>query len=71
MLPTSCIASRVIRAPFGGYETSTANPIGSGYSRSKVTMEDGLVKVIAPIDETLAAKAGVMANDIITKFDDE
>jgi carboxyl-terminal processing protease len=34
-------------------------------------MEDGLVKVVAPIDETLAAKAGVMANDIITKFDDE
>ena len=37
----------------------------------EVTMEDGLVKVVAPIDETPAAKAGVMANDIITKFDDE
>ena len=34
-------------------------------------MEDGLVKVVAPIDETPAAKAGVMANDIITKLDDE
>jgi C-terminal processing protease CtpA/Prc len=32
----------------------------------EVTMEDGLVKVVAPIDETPAAKAGVMANDIIT-----
>jgi carboxyl-terminal processing protease len=37
----------------------------------EVTMQDGLVKVVAPIDETPAAKAGVMANDIITHLDDE
>ena len=37
----------------------------------EVTMEDGLVKVVAPIDETPAAKAGVMANDIITQLDGE
>src|SRR6478609_8234103 len=37
----------------------------------EVTMEDGLVKVVAPIDDTPAAKAGVMANDIITKIDNE
>src|SRR6201995_6025775 len=37
----------------------------------EVTMEDGLVKVVAPIDDTPAAKAGVMSNDIITKLDDE
>ena len=37
----------------------------------EVTMEDGLVKVVAPIDETPAAKAGVMANDIITHLDNE
>ena len=37
----------------------------------EVTMEDGLVKVVAPIDETPAAKAGVMANDIITHLDDD
>src|SRR5919201_6700448 len=37
----------------------------------EVTMEDGLIKVVAPIDETPAAKAGVMANDIITHLDDE
>jgi carboxyl-terminal processing protease len=37
----------------------------------EVTMEDGLIKVVAPIDETPAAKAGVMANDIITSLDDE
>src|SRR5204863_1125025 len=37
----------------------------------EVTMEDGLVKVVTPIDETPAAKAGVMANDVITQLDDE
>jgi carboxyl-terminal processing protease len=37
----------------------------------EVTMEDGLIKVVAPIDDTPAAKAGVMANDIITHLDDE
>jgi carboxyl-terminal processing protease len=37
----------------------------------EVTMEDGLIKVVAPIDDTPAAKAGIMANDIITKLDEE
>jgi carboxyl-terminal processing protease len=37
----------------------------------EVTMEDGLVKVVTPIDDTPAAKAGVMANDVITHLDDE
>ncbi|MGE3992696.1 S41 family peptidase [Pseudorhodoplanes sp.] len=37
----------------------------------EVTMEDGLVKVVAPIDETPAAKAGILANDIITHLDEE
>jgi carboxyl-terminal processing protease len=37
----------------------------------EVTIEDGLVKVVAPIDETPAAKAGVMANDIISHLDGE
>src|ERR1043165_1251495 len=37
----------------------------------EVTMEDGLVKVVTPIDETPAAKAGVMANDVITQLDGE
>ncbi len=37
----------------------------------EVTMEDGLIKVVAPIDETPAAKAGIMANDIITQLDGE
>jgi carboxyl-terminal processing protease len=37
----------------------------------EVTMEDGLIKVVAPIDDTPAAKAGIMANDIITRLNDE
>ncbi|HEY4774241.1 MAG TPA: S41 family peptidase [Xanthobacteraceae bacterium] len=37
----------------------------------EVTMEEGLVKVVAPIDDTPAAKAGVRAGDIITHLDDE
>jgi carboxyl-terminal processing protease len=37
----------------------------------EVTIEDGLIKVVSPIDETPAAKAGIMANDIITYINDE
>ena len=37
----------------------------------EVTMEEGLIKVVAPIDETPAAKAGIMANDIITHLNEE
>ncbi|MBB3770870.1 MULTISPECIES: S41 family peptidase [Ancylobacter] len=37
----------------------------------EVTMEDGLVKVVTPIDDTPAAKAGVLAGDLIIKLDDE
>jgi len=37
----------------------------------EVTMEDGVIKVVAPIDETPAAKAGILANDLITKLDDD
>src|SRR3569623_1065200 len=37
----------------------------------EVTMEDGLVKVVSPIDDTPASKAGILANDIITNLDEE
>src|SRR6201996_8473396 len=37
----------------------------------EVTMEDGLIKVVSPIDDTPASKAGILANDIITMLDDE
>jgi carboxyl-terminal processing protease len=35
----------------------------------EVTMEDGLVKVVSPIDDTPAARAGIMAGDFITHID--
>ncbi|MEP9399705.1 S41 family peptidase [Mesorhizobium sp. KR2-14] len=37
----------------------------------EVTMENDLVKVITPIDDTPAAKAGVLAGDFIAKIDGE
>jgi len=37
----------------------------------EVTMEDGLVKVVTPIDDTPAARAGLLANDVIVQIDDE
>jgi carboxyl-terminal processing protease len=35
----------------------------------EVSMENGVIKVVAPIDDTPAAKGGVMANDLIVKLD--
>ncbi len=37
----------------------------------EVTMADGVIKVVTPIDDTPAAKAGVMSNDLITHLDGE
>jgi carboxyl-terminal processing protease len=37
----------------------------------EVTMEDGIIKVISPIDDTPASKAGILANDQIVAIDGE
>jgi len=37
----------------------------------EVTMEDGVVKVVAPIDETPAKKAGIKSGDYLTAIDGE
>ena len=37
----------------------------------EVTMENGVVKVVSPIEDTPAAKAGLMSGDLITAFDKE
>jgi carboxyl-terminal processing protease len=37
----------------------------------EVTMEDGVIKVVAPMDDTPAAKAGIMSGDLITYINDE
>src|SRR5882672_8218981 len=49
-------------------ETTTGEFGGLGI---EVTMEDGLVKVVAPIDDTPAAKAGIMSGDLIMQIDDD
>jgi hypothetical protein len=37
----------------------------------EIAMQDGLLKVVSPIRDAPAARAGVIANDIITHLDDE
>lgn len=37
----------------------------------EITMENGLVKIISPIDDTPAAKAGIKAGDYITEIEGE
>lgn len=37
----------------------------------EVTMEDGFVKVVAPIDETPAQRAGVRAGDVIVRLNEQ
>lgn len=37
----------------------------------EVTMENGLVKVVSPIDETPAAEAGIEAGDLVVRLNDE
>jgi carboxyl-terminal processing protease len=37
----------------------------------EVTMENGVIKVVAPIDDTPADRAGILSNDLITHIDGE
>src|SRR5258708_25825312 len=37
----------------------------------EVTMEDGLIKVVARMDDTAAKKAGILSNDLISEIDGE
>ena len=37
----------------------------------EVTMENGMIKVVAPIDDTPASKAGLLSGDLITALDKE
>jgi hypothetical protein len=54
----SSFSSRDKQEPFGGLGI-------------QIAMQDGLLKAVAPIRDAPAAKAGVMANDIITHLNDE
>ena len=37
----------------------------------EVTQEDGLIKVVTPIDDTPASRAGILSGDIISAIDGE
>jgi len=52
---------------FGDMQVETNGEFGG--LGMEVTMEDGLVKVVSPIDDTPAAKAGILANDVISELD--
>ena len=52
---------------FGDMQISHRPSAGLGI---EAMMENGLVKVIAPLDDTSAAKTGVTTNDVITHIDD-
>ena len=52
---------------FNEMQTETSGKFGG--LGIEVTMESGVVKVISPIDDTPAAKAGIKAGDYIVKID--
>jgi|TARA_Y200000002_G_scaffold20642_1_gene15875 carboxyl-terminal processing protease len=53
---------------FNQMQTETSGEFGG--LGIEVSMESGLVKVISPIDDTPASKAGIKAGDYIVKIDD-
>jgi len=55
-------------ASFSEMEVDTRGEFGG--LGLEVTVQEGLVKVVAPIDDTPAAKAGLMTGDVITRIDD-
>jgi CubicO group peptidase (beta-lactamase class C family) len=74
---TTAIDQAVLAAFEGTYRFALSSsrdkqvPSNFGGLGIEVTMQDGGVKVVSPIRDAPAAKAGVMANDIITHLDDE
>jgi len=54
---------------FGDMQVQTRGEFGG--LGIEVTMENELIKVVTPIDDTPAARAGVLAGDLITHLNDE
>lgn len=48
-------------------EGTTGNFVGVGI---EITQEDGLIKIVSPIEDSPAFRAGLKTNDLITKIDD-
>ena len=53
---------------FDDLQVSTSGEFGG--VGMEVTMEDGFVTVVTPLDDTPASRAGIQASDIILKIDD-
>ncbi len=56
-------------AEFGDLKIGTSGQFGG--LGIEVGMENGFVKVISPIDDTPASRAGIQASDLIIKLDDK
>lgn len=54
---------------FADLQASTSGEFGG--VGLEVSIDEGFVKVVTPIDDSPSAKAGVMAGDIITRIDDK
>jgi carboxyl-terminal processing protease len=54
---------------FGDMQAETSGQFGG--LGMQITMENGRVKIVSPIDETPAAKAGILAGDFITRIDNQ
>ncbi|MGB9154803.1 MAG: S41 family peptidase [Alphaproteobacteria bacterium] len=60
-------SSYMNKKEFSDMQTQTRGEFGG--LGIEVTMENGIVKVVSPIDDTPAAKAGIEPNDLITHID--
>ncbi len=54
---------------FGDMQAETSGQFGG--LGMQITMENGRVKVVSPIDDTPASKAGILAGDFITRVDSQ
>jgi carboxyl-terminal processing protease len=61
-------SSYLDKAEMEDMQTTTTGKFGG--LGLEVQMQDGLVKVVSPIDDTPAAKAGIQAGDFVFKIDD-
>ena len=51
-------------------ELQTASSGAFGGLGVEVTMENGLIRVVTPLDDTPASRSGLLSNDVITNLDD-
>jgi carboxyl-terminal processing protease len=62
-------SSYMTPAEYAEMQTQTRGSFGG--VGLEVTMDNGLVKVVSPTDGGPAAKAGILANDVVVNIDDE